>query len=112
MVPLHEDPRLKAIDTPWGHSQYGKTLQQGLFFVGTASHGGYYVGPSLVDRIPREQQEWAAKWSGDIHWYEEDCCWAAVALAFPEHFPADAQPRARQLVDEYCPAGRSCVESA
>ena len=90
--------------TPWGPAQSVRAIGQGVFRVDTAGHGGYFVPASLLYRIPPEQQAWAAGWSGSEHWYEEDCCWAAVAVAFPELFTADALDHAQGIVDRYCPS--------
>lgn len=35
---------------------------------------------------------------GSENWYEEDCAWACVALAFPDRFPAEAQEHARNTL--------------
>jgi hypothetical protein len=37
------------------------------------------------------------------NWYEEDCDWAIVALAFPQHFPDDANPVALKTIKRYKP---------
>ena len=90
--------------TPWGLAQSLRAVGEGIIRVDTAGHGGYFVPASLLYRIPAEQQAWAARWSGSEQWYEEDCCWAAVVVAFPELFPADAVEQAERIVDRYCPS--------
>jgi hypothetical protein len=37
------------------------------------------------------------------NWYEEDCDWAIVALAFPQFFPEDYQPAALATLRSYKP---------
>ena len=49
------------------------------------SHGGYYVSPARVASMPEPLREFKP-WAGD-NWYEEDCDWCIVALAFPQFFP-------------------------
>lgn len=70
--------------TPWGQPQYceANIRNDGLVSISTASHGGLYLAPSLWDAFcalmsyrPRHDQ-----------FFEEDCEWAAVALAFPALF--------------------------
>lgn len=70
--------------TPWGAIHTKDETVEGLVFISTASHGGYYVTPEL----------WAillAKFPGFIPfagegWLEEDVDWSMVPLAFPELF--------------------------
>lgn len=95
------------LETPWDVAQTARDVGQGVLCVTTAGHGGYYVPDELLSRIPEACQLWAAKWSGSRNWYEEDCCWAAVAVAFPELFPdhpSDCLELARKLVMNYCPS--------
>jgi len=87
--------------TPWGESQSVEDIGLGIWFVTTAGHGGYYVPTALVQRIPKEHRAYAKRWSGDERWYEEDCAWAAVALAFPQFFSATAQAHARETVKQF-----------
>jgi hypothetical protein len=84
--------------TPWGIAQSRTDVGDGILCVSTASHGGYFVPDRLLGRIPAEGQAFAARWSGSPNWFEEDCAWAYVALAFPEFFPADALADARRIV--------------
>jgi hypothetical protein len=81
-LPLHA-PRV-GTDTPWGRAQHATELGLGLVSVSTASHGGIYVPESLLVCISQRYRAWAKKWSGSESWYEEDCCWAAVAVHFRE----------------------------
>ncbi len=88
-------------DTPWGHAQQYENLGQGIFSVSTAGHGGIFVPDEMLGSIPEEHQRWAAQWSGSRNWYEEDCCWAAVAVAFPDRFPPDNLEHARKTLESY-----------
>jgi uncharacterized protein DUF7007 len=91
--------------TPWGEADNVKRLSVDggdILCVDTPSHGGYFVPDELLSQIPKEQRQWAAKWSQSENWYEEDCCWAAVALAFPSLFPDNALVYAADLVKTYC----------
>lgn len=88
--------------TPWGRAQHIERLgDQGILSVSTAGHGGIFVPDALLPRIPEKQRAWAAHWSGSANWYEEDCCWAAVAVAFPELFPADHVSGAQRTLDGF-----------
>jgi hypothetical protein len=78
-----------SVQTPWGKADSYTNLGQGVFSVSTASHGGIFVPESMLHNIPAERRAWAAHWSGSEQWYEEDCCWAAVAVALPDRFTAE-----------------------
>ena len=41
--------------------------------------------------------------SGPGRWFEEDCDWSVVCLAFPQYFPEDAQAAARKTLEQYKP---------
>jgi hypothetical protein len=93
--------------TPWGQADQEEKLDLGhgapILSVSTPSHGGFFVPDEHLDAIPANRQAWAARWSGSVNWYEEDCCWAAVALAFPRFFSSDHIAIARKLVEQYAP---------
>jgi hypothetical protein len=85
--------------TPWGNADSTEHLPGGIILASTSSHGGYYVPPALLPIIPEAWR--AASWRGlgNAGWFEEDCDWCMVALAFPTVFPADAQTAARKTFD-------------
>ena len=89
--------------TPWGPAQSADDIGEGIYHVTTAGHGGYYVPTPKLRAIPEHAQRYAAQWSGSRNWYEEDCAWAAVALAFPHLFPARALPVAEECRARYFP---------
>ncbi len=76
--------------TPWGYADQYSNLGQGMFSVSTPSHGGIFVPEEYLHCISPEGRADAARWSGSEQWYEEDCCWAHVAIAFPDRFPPEA----------------------
>jgi hypothetical protein len=76
--------------TPWGRADAIEEIGAGIYFASTPSHGGYFVPTCLLDAIPAAHQARALKWSGSRNWYEEDCEWASVAIAFPHLFDARA----------------------
>ena len=91
--------------TPWGTASSITDIGNGIKNVTTPSHGGYFVPNAKLASIPEEHQAVAASWSGSRNWYEEDCCWAYVCLAFPELFPAEAL-QAAQLIAPHITPGR------
>jgi hypothetical protein len=68
--------------TPWGISDYQKTLAPGIISVSTPGHGGINLDEEHQKKMP------AALRNAD-GWYEEDEEWAKVAFIFPEAFPPD-----------------------
>lgn len=67
--------------TPWGTAQYAYRYMRGVTFYGTAGHGGFKVSEKLNATMPAHLRI-------DDGWYEEDCDWSKVALAFPALFSA------------------------
>lgn len=86
-------------DTPWGRAQHVTELGQGIKGVDTPGHGGIYVPDELLPRISEAGRRHAKRWSRSENWYEEDCSWAYVALAFPDLFDADNLARARKTLE-------------
>jgi len=81
--------------TPWGRPNTRRTVADGITFYSTPSHGGYGLSDARLDEMPACLKE--QLWAGE-GWFEEDCDWARVALAFPEYFPADAIDIARKTL--------------
>src|ERR1035438_5453954 len=65
-----------STSTPWGPSQQSKSYGPGIVSYSCAGHGGFHVSPTLNAAMP----DYLRYPEG---WYEEDCAWALVALAFP-----------------------------
>jgi hypothetical protein len=81
--------------TPWGESDYQKTLASGIISYGTPSHGGIHVGHCLNQHIH-------PKLRNENGWYEEDCEWAKVAFTFPGAFkPEDHEIAITTLKNDY-----------
>ena len=84
--------------SPWGKIDQATVIAEGIVFVSTPGHGGFWVRSDLLERIPLAHRAYAQVWTGSQQWYEEDCCALAVIVAFPEHFPQHkAAECARQL---------------
>lgn len=87
MVEVYEGMR-----TPWGKADDVKEVADGVYLVGTPSHGGIKLSPKQNKRIPV-----VFRTTGG--WYEEDCE-AAAPVFFLDDVPAFADRRAdaeRQL---------------
>lgn len=86
-------PRVK---TPWGMSQSATIYEDGVVFYSTASHGGF-----CLDRKHNALVHPALR--AEDGWYEEDCCWAIVALTFPTLFTDYEQRCADTTIRNYYP---------
>lgn len=74
--------------TLWGGRQTRDCIAPGIWWVSTASHGGAWLAPERLAAMPE-----ALRAVGEGPWFEEDCAWSAVALAFPAEFRAWAAKR-------------------
>lgn len=67
--------------SPWGRIDWLKNVAPGIQLVATASHGGYVVSRDRLAAMPEALR--ACSFTSD-RYFEEDCSWCAVALAWPE----------------------------
>jgi hypothetical protein len=82
---------MKTMSTIWGMSHTQQQIAEGIICVTTGSHGGYILSPERMNEMRPELR--ALSFTGDNN-FEEDCSWCAVALQWPEYFPADWLPMA------------------
>lgn len=83
-------------NTPWGISQSATIYADGVVSHSTAGHGGFELSPERNVRIHPSLR--AAN-----GFYEEDCCWAAAAQAFPELFTDFENACADRTIRHYFP---------
>ncbi|TCM51071.1 hypothetical protein C8J36_11078 [Rhizobium sp. PP-F2F-G48] len=81
------DVRTSA-STPWGASQGATIYAEGVICHSTAGHGGFHLSIERNGKVPSVLRSSSG-------WYEHDCEWAIVALAFPDLFTTQE----RQLAD-------------
>lgn len=94
ILPDRDTPR-----TPWGSVQDGTVYADGIIMYGTAGHGGFKVDAALNAKMHPALRGLGERGG----WYEEDCAWAAVAVAFPQHFTTDEQAHAVATMKSYYP---------
>ena len=78
------------MQTPWGKADNVIAIAPGIKWVSTPSHGGYRLSPARNRAVPEAWRN--ATFSGNakiigtdaVGWYEEDCDWCLVWLAFPD----------------------------
>lgn len=90
-------------ETPWGYAQTKRQQAPGIWFVSTASHGGVWLAPDRQAEMPealKQFKPWGESSPGSP-WYEEDCDWAIVALAFPGAFSESEIAAAWRTVETY-----------
>ncbi len=68
-----------CLNTPWGASQGATFYAEDLVFHTTAGHGGFHLSLERNMRIHPMLRVVDG-------WYEEDECWAIVAISFPDLF--------------------------
>ena len=76
-------------DTPWGRAQHCTQLADGILSYSTASHGGLWISDQRRAEMPEPYKSIPTFAGGN--WYEEDCDWCLVLLAWPEINPDLAQ---------------------
>lgn len=88
----------KITSSPWGKVDEQRVLAPGIVQVFTPSHGGIYVAPDLLAKMPIKSTAYSQG-----GWFEEDCDWSLVALAFPEAFDAKSLAVAKSIAARYFP---------
>jgi hypothetical protein len=64
--------QLSEAKTPWGESDYDRTIIPGVVWFGTPSHGGLRVNGKYLSPTAKE----LALYSGGSYWFEEDVAYA------------------------------------
>lgn len=80
--------------TPWGKAQVIEKIADGIEYIQTASHGGYRVSKERLDKMPAHLRLCSFT---DNEYFEHDCSWCAVVLAFPECFKSDMYQMAKSV---------------
>lgn len=75
--------------TPWGPADTRTRYAEGIYFYTTIGHGGFHLSWQRLGQMT-EKLGPVKTFCGDPQWFEEDCDWCYVALAFPELFSAHA----------------------
>ena len=72
------------MNTPWGQSDYQRTIQRGLHWVSTPSHGGFMVSRGLAENLLTRAAISEGEHFGDYLAFEEDCDAAIVLYELPQ----------------------------
>lgn len=81
--PVGYDPKCRS---PWGRIQDVRAIADGISWISTAGHGGFRLSKTRYNEMPAYLR--ACSFTGN-QFFEEDCSWCAVVLAFPQFFNAD-----------------------
>jgi len=92
---------LRVTHSPWGGVQTQTTRAEGIIEVTTASHGGFLLSEERLAQMPPRLRGRNAYGGG--RWFEEDCEWALVAIAFPAYFTAEEVKDAVRTLLTYYP---------
>jgi hypothetical protein len=68
-----------ATQTPWGAAQNSTKYAPGIISYSTASHGGFHLSETRQKEMPEILKN-------PDGWYEEDCEWCKVVIAFSQYF--------------------------
>jgi len=93
--------------TPWGQAQHVTEIAPGIVSYSTASHGGIHLSDERIAEMPAALQEFVPFGGPQIgpgRWFEEDCDWSVVALAFPQFFTERDLQAAHATLKGYRPA--------
>lgn len=76
--------------SPWGAVQDADQVMPGIWSVGTSSHGGFQVSAERMaaSGFLREFAPLSFNGQGKAGWFEEDCDWCFIPLAFPDEWRA------------------------
>lgn len=74
-------------ETPWGAPQDVDIIADGIVFIHTAGHGGYWLSPERNKKVPISLKKKTFCQNGLDGWYEEDCDAALVESVFAKVFP-------------------------
>lgn len=90
----------KHIATPWGWSQTEREIAPGILKVTTASHGGIQLDATRSKEF-RKKLPTAQLFCGGSTWFEEDCDWALIVVAFPQYFLPEQVAAAKKSLTHF-----------
>lgn len=102
--PSDDDPHARrpyasvSTRTPWGAADGKYVYGPGVTFYSCPGHGGFKVSDGQMGRMHP-----ALAKVGKAGWFEEDCEWGAVAVAFPHLFSAKEVDQAIASLKDYYP---------
>lgn len=93
LLPVKPDGRkTPPKKSPWGSVSGRDKMAEGIFWVDTPSHGGFWISQERLARVPEPFRD--TPYSPGP-WFEEDEDFAIVVLTFPDEFKAEDVKSAR-----------------
>ena len=92
--------------TIWGRPEEVTIFDNGLIYVSTSTHGGFFVPKSLRESLSSDHflRMFENKFNeADQPWFEQDTDWALVALTFPDIFSRESFKQAEILAKNSFP---------
>ena len=86
------------VNTPWGKPDVWSNVAEGIATYSTPSHGGYWLSRERMLQMPANLRQ--CSFTRD-NWFEEDCSWCAVVLAFPQYFEDAHYKAAKRTYDNH-----------
>lgn len=83
-------------NTPWGVSQAATLYADGIICHSTAGHGGFHLSAERNRKV-------SPLLRAADGWYEEDECWAIVAITFPQLFTGFERRCAERTIKDSWP---------
>ena len=84
--------------SPWGRIQNVNRVAAGISWISTAGHGGFRLSKTRYESMPANLR--ACSFTGN-QFFEEDCSWCAVVMAFPQFCDADQTLSAAMTFNKY-----------
>ena len=81
--------------TPWGVADWATEIAPGIICYSTSSYGGVWVDDERLAQLHAFHGGSVKTFCGQPNWFEEDCDWAYVAIAFQEYFDEETIGEAR-----------------
>lgn len=85
--------------SPWGEVHQETTISEGITFVSTDGHGGFFLDAERNAVVPEAHRRASFNGLANDGWYEWDCDWCLVVLAFPDKFNDHDIARASETFD-------------
>lgn len=70
--------------SPWGKPDHAEQVFDGVWSISTPRHGGFYVSAERRKTMPEAWLNASFGRLGRDGWFEEDCDWCMIPLAFPD----------------------------
>lgn len=83
---------------PWGPIEETKEVAPGIDWVSCAGHAGFRLSYGRYMSMP---MRWRQCSFTNNEWFEEDCSWCAVVLAYPEFFNSGMVQAAKNTFNRF-----------